>query len=87
MTPEADKNYQLEHTEAVVQAALGKTQRILLAMLAVLCLIQIGLVVWNMSLCAKVYGLSLDGRIFETHSFTCPDPNVEPIYDGQPRIS
>lgn len=87
MTPQTDRNFRRENATIVITGSLSKFQKILLIVLALLCVIQLGLIVWNANVCATIYGLSLDGRIFESHSFTCPNPEVEPLYDGEPRIS
>lgn len=59
---------------------LVQSYRILLVLLCLLATTQIALTIMWMGTCTEIRGLSLNGRVFDTHSFTCPLPGVEPLY-------
>ena len=62
------------------QRALSVLLRILISAVIVLGLSQVALLGWVATQCTNVHGISVDGRIFKTHSFSCPDPSVRPIH-------
>lgn len=86
MTPETDRNFRREVSDRIVERILNTALKVLLCLLIGLVAVQIGLLFWVSNQCATVYGLSVEGRIFETYSFTCPsETGVEPLFRGRPR--
>jgi len=85
MTPEADRNFRREASDRIVERILSTALRLLICVLIGLTTVQLGLLFWVSNQCATVYGLSVEGRIFETYSFTCSSTTgVEPLFRGRP---
>lgn len=67
-----------------VQYALSWLLRGLVVLIIALAAAQLVAIGWLASQCYTIYGVSTEGRVFEAHSFSCPNPGVSPIHHRKP---
>lgn len=83
MNRASEKAYFQELAARNTQRLLINTFTFLSGLSLVMSACSILLVVVLATQCTSILGLSLNGRIFETDSKSCPNPRVEPIYHRQ----
>lgn len=86
MTPETDRLYQHETAQRLLSHMLSKSLIFFYVLLAIVACAAGVAAIFVLNDCATVYGLSPEGRVWETYSFTCPNPAIEPLYDSRPKL-
>lgn len=80
MSPELEKSYIDEVSSQLIRRLLSRSLVLFIALEVVMALVSVGLSISLVFSCSPIKGITLDGAVFETYSFSCPNPNVEPIY-------
>jgi len=80
MTPEHDRVYIMEQSQRWARRWLARALRGLLFLVPVLLSLQLVVIGVISTQCVSILGLEVNGMIFSTDSFTCPDPGVPQVY-------
>lgn len=84
MNADAELNYLRDVARPKLTRLLNTSYKWLLWLMVLLVISQMALMLWASQNCANVFGLSLGGRIFESYSFTCENPNAKPVFNKNP---